>query len=67
MATSLQAKVRECKLDGCKQCANRVERSHNSEDGICINNRSMFDGLPLRCVGEPGDLLLEPCVFGKQA
>ncbi len=52
MAISLQAKVRECKLDGCKKCANRAERSHNSEDGICTQNVSLFDGVPIRCVGE---------------
>ncbi len=52
MATSHQAKVRECKLPGCLKCQNRIERNHNSDDGICFNNRSMFDGLPLRCVGD---------------
>ena len=44
--------LRRVKLPGCGRCGNREEREKNSELGICENNKSTLDELPIRCVGE---------------
>ncbi len=35
----------------CRSC-DRAERASIDADGLCVNTVSVFDGLPVRCVGE---------------